>query len=615
MSARVLTPILFFGLVFTIAALVGRRDGGTPEHLSGTEPAPVSGAPGPATASARPRPESGVTAPRRREVADPSQTTAPRDASDFSLRGRVFDADGQLRPGATVGVLAIEAGEPTDPQVVLASEADPRGHFVLDLPAPLRHRDVALVARYPGQRPATLLLTTNDEAATREFDLTLERGYSIEGRVVANEGSAQAHLDVDIRFGTPGVFGIGSEAFWIGGRLEEKHASTRSDPVSGAFSITGLGPYEHRLQTGSDANSLISQLQQVTAPARIEIDLTPAIVEVVASDGGRPLASWFAKVALHGRTMERVSSGQPCRFALPEHTDFTLTAHHTESRTVQRSLQAPARGQLLRVAFDLPRIERPSLQLTVVGSSGAEVDRLRLWMEQRDAANVEQASANLAEPDDTILPNDHFETDLERKPGSDVFVVDRLQLDPGHYTIAILPTDGEGAGHYLQTTEDTLDVPTRGLIRHSMSIRHGGRFEVSLHTDDGSRAQASFQLVDGDGDVHLRGIAIAMTATESAASPFSPMDGPWNGNPWTITLPAITDMDVRMGFESAWSNSEFGHVVMRRVKNPPRPEVVAPGSYRLRLEATGWEPYETTVNIVSGQTTRHDVKLTKRAIK
>ncbi|MEM7203164.1 MAG: PEGA domain-containing protein [Planctomycetota bacterium] len=502
--------------------------------------------------------------------------TADRPAGapePWHLRGRVFDADGQLLGGTDVGVIALAGGVPAEPQRVVAGHSDRRGAFDLEIPVALRDTQTALVARQAGQRPATRPLFLSEDACAAAHDLHLTRGHSITGSVMRDGDGVQADLAVDLRFGVRGVFGVGREAFWIDGRLEEKHAEAQTD-AKGRFALHGLGPHEHQLTIGGSRDQIGGLSHQVRAPGQIVIDLTQAILEVAVTRDGTALRGAWVEVTCDSGSVRQTTTDATLEVRVPPQAKVSLLATHPTGRAVRRDVQSPARGQRLRVAMELPAADLPGLCLVLRGASTARVHAVRLHL----AATGRRSRLGPLQPARSAPKGAVVtEFDARRRAGSEEFSVDAVPAEAGPYRLRVLPErTGGDPGHYVMPLILDVEIPERGVAVATGEVRLGARLDLQIEATGDAKLRATYSLIATDGEKRLQGVHVRN-----------------EGRSYHVLLPRGRSMFLSNGASD-----------LAKVHG-----LVAAGTYRLVIRADGFAPYEARVTLAAGETTAHRVKL------
>ena len=205
----------------------------------------------------------------------------------LALAGTVSGADGLPLPGAKVTI-----HDATDIEFELAPVVDNEwetggaGAFLIEGLTPGRHR---LEVTAPGHMPLTLDDVTVASEGVNRLELTLERAYSVTGRVVDREGAPLAGVEVKVRWrgisattGRDGEFELGP--FRAGANLT----------IFASSPTTGHG----------------SDWQAVTVPRRpLELEIRPYLVRgrVLDADSGHPVES-FRVVAHVGEAKSETTS-------------------------------------------------------------------------------------------------------------------------------------------------------------------------------------------------------------------------------------------------------------------------------------------------------------------
>lgn len=585
--------------LLTIALWMALRDRASPppSGVAGSERSlPVAGVPI-ATSG-------GGEADESAELAPPTAQSEPQlhresvAAGDHRIRGRVLDPMGRPAEGALAGVVGILGDQPAQSGDTATATCDAAGSFVLDVPPSLMG-ELLVIGRQKGFRPAWLRVAR--DAIPGDLELRLEVGCVIEGVVLRNGAALPgASLLLDLRYGVPGVFGVGSEAFWLAGRFEEKHFGAVADD-QGRFRITGLAPDEYRCALGvpdegsspdpSEIARMLSRLpgnegrrlresdpagivvpldgsptevsanrvlqvasfvRQVRAPdPALVIDLTTAELAVSARRPDGVIAGARLRVRCGGQTATADCGGdEPTIVAVPPGAKVELTLEHPRSRSVAREVIAPGPGQRLELVLDLEPVARPSLSVHSPSALTARVE----------AIPIELRSASTGERTTLVA---------RRTPAGDAYFAPVLPVDPGEYDLIVCP-GGEASAMLLQPRVRAVQVPEAGALEVTVELALAGRCEVVIEAP--GEWTATYRLVDGAGRRWKEG---------------NKFGGPNRGGAWTIEM-------------------------FRRADEPSaatRAGVVPVGEYTLEVDAPGFLPCRVPVVVEAGKTTRAEARL------
>ncbi|MEL6716503.1 MAG: hypothetical protein AAFP86_22170, partial [Planctomycetota bacterium] len=227
----------------------------------------------------------------------PEQEIAPETASEDEtgrLIVRLLRPDGRPATGRA-RVDLVEAGgdgAPLHGGRRARFRAERAGEFTLRIPEWAFRSPLLVVGREPGLLPATRALHVARRLENDPIDLVLGDGAVLSGRVTLGGMPVPDHdVYIDLRYGTPGVFGLGQEGFWFDGAFVEKTATVRTGN-DGRFRITGLVDDRYDLRTAYVHPLAVpgSYACRVSvSEGEVDIDLERAEIEVVvACDGGPP---------------------------------------------------------------------------------------------------------------------------------------------------------------------------------------------------------------------------------------------------------------------------------------------------------------------------------------
>lgn len=468
-----------------------------------------------------------------------------------ALLGRVFDPDGNPVAGAIVALLVLGPDGP-DKDLKMHVKTARNGEFVLNPPIAMRGLGLALIARHPGFRPASVPFRIAKESEQHDLKLNLERGYAIEGRVVRHGMPvADMSVDVDLRWLVSGVHGIGKEAFWIDGRLEEKHVRAKTDH-NGWFRIVGLGRQEHHLRVSGRWNGAhINHEEQVWAPTTgLEIDLTQTEIAITVRQSGIGFSGAWIQVS-HGTGFfeEQSKADQPTVIEVPTGAEIRIRVLHDSSEVIEETVTAPTKGSRLRLDIDLVRVARPDLRLHLRGARAQGIERIeaRILGGGQDTARL-----------------------LALVPRGDFFSWSSVPVPPGRYTLAVGPRVGT-SGQYLLASSQPIVLPSVGIADVEIVLRLGGLFEFHLDRRDGNGFSGKARLLDDSGK--------------------EVWQQTWQGG-WNF---ALGRGGMGMPAPKAHQHHDYKSLV--------------PGKYRLTVEGEGARLIDRAVVIRPGETTREEVKL------
>jgi hypothetical protein len=536
--------------------------GGAGDHGAGSAAALA----GPDGGASTPRPDSSVGL----VAASPASNRRPtKEREGAALGGAVGDAgDAAVVPAPDVlrGVLVRPDGGPTGAGHVVALleldgdgaprerggrvtvAPDARGRFELQLPEWAYGGPVALVGRAWHLHPATLTLRFARGTPHEDVVLTLEEGAILRGRLT-NGGVPLAGwpIDLDLRFGVPGVFGAGEEAFWLAGRLVEKQRRATTD-VDGRFSFTGLVADRYDLRCGRAAPSIPSVHTQVVVidGSSLEIDLASAELEVTVLGAGGTLEGTHVVVACEaGETRFRSGEGATI-LAVPAFAEVTLRAEHATHATLEERTVVGAVGSRSAVLLVLSPTVRATLRVWLPGAYDAGLQRLVLDLLPLSGSGQERR------------------IELARGTAHDEFWLAALPAAPGAHALR-LPSTGDFRSEVCR-----LDVPEAGVAEIAFTGARGGRYRIDISSSLATW-RADWRVVDEEGrtvgpDVHR--------AVDGSGESFE------------------------------WSEDVGDERTLR-----PDTSVVPPGRYRLEVGSDEHVHLSREFEVVVGETTNVSVRL------
>jgi len=477
------------------------------------------------------------------------------------LRGHVLDPQGRPVPHALAAVSTMAAGAPDDSAHKFTATCDAAGAFSLKITPAMRGCELLLVGRARGWRPANRRLWF--EAGDDPVELRLDPGFEISGRVVRNGvGVPCVTLALDLRFGVPGVFGMGRQAFWIDGRFEEKTIEAESE-ADGTFRLTGLAPNEYRLDVRPQdiQLSLLDRTRQVRAPdPALQIELSAAMLSIRALGPGGVIEGATVMVRTRARSVRFRSQLEAARVAVPPGAEIILEASHAKSKTVTEQVTAPGPGGDRDIAITLDFVPRPTLRLRLEGARAAGVEHVSLALLSHD-------------------PERRVDTEAARH-GGDEFWLEAIPVDPGEYDLLVGPTDRPGPEHFVWPCMTTLRVPKSGEVQASTRLSIAAHCEVSVDSPSEEDLYATFRLVDINGRTRAGHEIFRPGRRSNPAEEF-----------WETELSSLDDDLVQPD-----------RAARRRGLLPA-------GRYTLEIDAEGHEPYRQPVVVTPGRTTRFHVAL------
>ncbi|MEL6905862.1 MAG: hypothetical protein AAFU73_03985 [Planctomycetota bacterium] len=485
----------------------------------------------------------------------PVQEVAPETASEDEaalLEVRLLRPDGRPATGrARVDLVEAGAdGAPRNGGRRSRFGAGRAGEFTLRIPEWAFRSPLLVVGREPGLLPATHALHVVRRLENDPIDLVLGDGAVLSGRVTLGGAPVPDHdVHVDLRYGTPGVFGLGQEGFWFDGAFVEKTATVRTDR-DGRFRFTGLVDDRYDLRTAYVHPLAVpgSYARRVTvADGEIGIELERAEIEVVvACDGGPPPEGM--QVTARSEDGTRAGQVEDGRVAFAVGTGAEVEFHAKLAGYDAEGVRAAAGGlgSTVQAHLDLWTVARPSLRVRVSNAP-----------ERLTAVHVDVGRAHLGTGLGPVPRIQGLRAERE-SPG--LFANDCLDLEPGRYVFTL--RDAE----LLREETVEAEVPHAGSVELEFEGLPGGAYDVRI---DG--AQDLTWRVE-----HTLGNVIEARQRSTFVS---------------------TDEN---GQEMAFS-SEFATVSRR--------SAVAAGSYRLVVEVDGREPVTKEFEVRAGETTSVSIDL------
>lgn len=379
------------------------------------------------------------------------------------LRGVLVRPDrGSTGDGHTVVLIETDAGgapRPEGGRVVVTPQAD--GRFELRLPEWSIGVPVLLVGRATDHLPAMLVLRPARGVPLGDVELLLEEGAVLRGRIVhGGDPVADWPVELDLRFGVPGVFDAGEEGFWLDGRFVEKLARTRTG-ARGEFEFKGLAPDRYDLRCPRMPPSVPSDHTEVVQidGAEHTIELADAELAVVVTGPGGVIRGADVRVACERGGVEFRSTRAPVVVGVPAHTEVTLHVEHVSHANGAMTLMSGARGERIEVVLALEPVVRPALRVWLPGATDARLGALSLDLLALDDSARERR------------------LELGRGTAVDEFWLPVLPAPPGGYALRLRSV---GA---FQSEVIELEVPERGVVEVTFQGERGGRFAVDLGSE------------------------------------------------------------------------------------------------------------------------------------
>lgn len=390
------------------------------------------------------------------------------------VRGRVFHPAGWPVPEAIVAVLDL-APDRAQPGVTVTGKTDAAGRF--ELQTGLRGTGRRFVAaRHAGTRPATVELT--GQQAEDELELRLGEGATLAGHVYRSGRPCEgARVQVDLRYGVPGLFGFGRECFWLRDAVEEKTATARVD-AQGHFAIHGLATDEFDVAfhvPGATTGPVRRKLR--TPKLDVWIDVSPAWLEITATVGGAPVQE--ARVAIGKPGSWQESEGAlPRRIAVSPETEVQVRVEAEGAIPATVTCRAPRAGGSVDVPVELVPASRGTLFVEATGASAHGITALELRIVEFDRRMT-----------GTRVDGDRFS-------------FGPLTLEPRTYQFLIQPT-GENA-RFALPVRTVVAVPAEGDLEISAPVALGGRLEWSVADRPDGDSWVICELSTADGQRGLR---------------------------------------------------------------------------------------------------------------
>jgi hypothetical protein len=484
--------------------------------------------------------------------ADSIVTTEVMAPSAGVLHGVLVRPDrGPTGDGHTVVLIETDddgAPRSNGGRIVVTPEFD--GRFEIRLPDWAHRAPVLLVGRARHHLPAMLILRPVRDVAHDEVELLLEEGDVLRGRIVhGGDPVVGWPVELDLRFGVPGVSKAGSEGFWLTGRFVEKHARATTG-AQGQFEFRGLVRDRYDLRCARIAPAIPSEH---TEEVRVDgtdvlIDLAGAELAVVVNGAGGTLEGVDVHVNCGAGETHFRGGRNPTVITLPAHTLVTFLAEHGSHASLETSVMTGARGERIETVFTLIPALRPALRVWLPGAHDAKLAQLSLDLLPLDGSAGERR------------------LELRRQTGRDEFWLDVLPASPGRHALRL------GSVGDFRSEVKEFEVPEGGVVEVAFAGERGGRFAVELESDL-AQWSAQWRIRDDQGREAVPARYLTVEAgEESETTTFEVHDAKWHN--------LVPDVDV-----------------------------LPPGRYRLEVESDQHSARSVDFEIVVGDVARLGVRL------
>lgn len=518
--------------------------------------------------------------PSGRVEAEPSEgVTAlsrnPDPLLKWQLNGVVRSPLGGSVPNALVALISLHEGRPGNRGDRELVNTDEYGRFSIAIPEWARRTPVLLVARHMGWQSYSEIVTWTAAGLGEPRDLSLRVGEELAGRVMRDGlPVAGAQISVDAAHGTRGVFDAGSEAWWADGQLHEKHGHAQS-AADGFFRISGLGPYEHRLEIhapGIEPTAIRRTVYAIRAPDFRTYDLTSAwlSVRIQCSNGAVDGAKVYVKLARGGLEVDSDVDG--VLVGVPPLKRVSVYIEHRGARSAKIKLESPGAGQVLEVTVPFRILERPSITVKLPGATARGIERIQLTLEERIG----------------------FSTQLEAVPGEqvDTFVVAMVPLVPERYNLILEPHGQVGSAAFIAPQTKEIQLPAKGNLEIQFALELFGRIRVNTHSARRQGWQAVCRVRDDRGREFIKRRLFHVNDIEFYRD--------------VEATRGLLDFDIRGGdFRFGGKGRQYESAD----RAAARCGVIPPGTYTLVVESEGHETWQGPLTITAGLMTTVDVQL------
>jgi hypothetical protein len=473
-----------------------------------------------------------------------------------------------------VALISLHEGAPGNRGDRHVVEVDEEGVFELEVPAWADGNDVLLTARRGGRRPWSGLVTLDDAffVTDREHVLELGEGHAVRGRVVRDGAPVPgAHVSIDVAYGIGGVFDAGPEAWWVEGRLEEKHGHADTD-ADGWFEIAGMGPYEHRVEVttpATDVPGVRGRLLAITAPDSRTYDLSSARLAVTVVGGDRVMPDAEVHVSCDGHGVVVQSADEPVVVEVPPDATVTVEARHPLARHARIEVEAPPAGGVREVHVPVEVVARPSLAVLVPGGHAAGIDRLRVRLQQ-------------------MFGFDDVELEAVRDRALDTYRVAVVPRDPERFQVVLEP-HGDGPARFIAPRTREIDLPADGEVWVEFDLELWGRVDVDVRSTFEREWGAQQRFLDHEGNCRL----------ERHLHVWQSDDG--------FTSMQDVSIFMRPRFHSKFRTTESPEEIASRCG------VLPAGRYTLEISSDQHEPWSGPVTVEAGRVAKVEVRLEPRA--
>lgn len=506
------------------------------------------------------------------------------------LNGIVQGPNGKPSPNTLVGMAELDDERgPKSRGGRALTESDDQGRFELQVPKWALGQEVLLVARRSDSRPASKVLRLTPTVLQAAHTLDLRAGSQVWGQVIRDgQPVVGAGAFVDVKYRTPGVFGLGEEAWWAGGSLENKIGSADVDDA-GVFRIPGMGAGEFRLAfaiPGREISTTMSHVYSIRSEEYTVYDITPATMSLTVRDALGPVVG--AQVHVTGREIRRSfkSSAGPTLIEVdPAETLHFQVLSRGHKPLVIPFHQPPARAGIRNLELFLGTRVRPSLSIRLPGAQAAGVDwiSLRLFPVQENGLPARSAADSLH---------------LKRADGLDIFQASVVDLDPGEYQVLMGGTAQDPTWFPLVGQTRSILLAEAGEHYIDFELQWMASFDVTgeAPSPDEENVDMHMRILDADGEV--------LTQCDAGT------DGSY-----------YFDEDDEEFADSIWSDGVEYRRSEERHRGAPGPIAPPPtgawgwlpaGTYTLEVRADGHKTIRRSITLAAG--IENDISITLQKV-